>query len=199
MPSCKRIGSLLREQGGREIGGGPSQQQKDAATAQTNLDNQLSNVFGQQFQFQQAQQNKANPFYTSLLQSGNPYFANQTDAMSGNTAQAFAPAKAQLERSLGQNANSLPSGFATGARTDLASNQARAFDQTLNGVQQGNLATRQQGAAGLLGQASLANPSAYSGQALQGNSSIMNAPLASPGLGGLLGGLAGGLASAIPF
>lgn len=122
-----------------------------------------------------------------------------TDAMSGNVAQAFAPAKSQLERSLGQNANALPSGFATGARTDLASNQARAFDQSLQGAQQQNLATRQGGAAGLLGQAQIANPTAYSGQALQGNQSIMQAPLASPGLGGLLGGLAGGLASAIPF
>jgi hypothetical protein len=181
------------------MGGGPSQQQKDAATAQTNLDKQLSDTFGQQFQFQQAQQNKANPFYTSLMQQGNPYFANQTDALSGNTAQAFAPAKAQLERSLGQNANALPSGFATGARSDLAAQQARVFDQGLNQAQQGNLATKQQGAAGLLGQAQIANPTAYSGQALQGNSSVMNAPLASPGLGGLLGGLAGGLASAIPF
>lgn len=119
--------------------------------------------------------------------------------MSGNNAAAFAPAKAQLEKSLGQNPNSLPSGFATGARTDLASNQARSFDQQLQGVQGANLQAKQQGAAGLLGQAQIANPTAYSGQAIAGNQSVMNAPLASPGLGGLLGGLAGGLASALPF
>jgi hypothetical protein len=181
------------------MGGGPSKQQTDAAAAQANLSNQLSDVFGKQFAFQQEQQKAVNPFYRQLMQQGDPYFANQTDAMSGNTAQAFAPAKAQLERSLGQNANSLPSGFATGARTDLASNQARAFDQGLTGAQERNLATRQAGAAGMLGQAQIANPTAYSGQAQQGFGSIMNAPLASPGLGGLLGGLAGGLASAIPF
>lgn len=181
------------------MGGGPSQAQTNAANAQTNLVNTLTPIFSQQEQFKEAQQNAVNPFYRQLMTQGSPYFANQRDVMSGNTAQAFAPARAQLERSLGQNANSLPSGFATGARSDLAANQARAFDQQLQGAQGQNLATRQAGAAGLLGQAQIANPTAYSGQALQGNQSIMQAPLASPGLGGLLGGLAGGLASAIPF
>ena len=181
------------------MGGGPSQQQQQAATSQAALNKQLGDAFGRQEQFSEAQQNKVNPFYTNLMQNGNPYFSNQTDALSGNTAQAFAPAKAQLERSLGQSNNALPSGFATGARSDLAANQARAFDQGLGGAQQGNLATKEQGAAGLLGQAQIANPTAYSGQATAGNQGIMNAPLAKPGLGGLLGGLAGGLASAIPF
>lgn len=181
------------------MGGGPSQQQQDAATSQTALNKQLGDAFGRQEQFSETQQNKVNPFYTRMMNEGLPYMANLTDAMSGNTAQAFAPAKAQLEKSLGQNANALPSGFATGARTDLASNQARAFDQQLQGAQGANLQAKQQGAAGLLGQAQIANPTAYSGQATQGNSSVMNAPLAKPGLGGLLGGIAGGLASAIPF
>ncbi|MBV9179876.1 MAG: hypothetical protein JO356_01075 [Acidobacteria bacterium] len=181
------------------MGGGPSPQQKQAATAQANLDNQLSNVFGQQFQFQQAQQNKANPFYTSMMDKGLPYFNSLTDASSGTTAQAFQPAKAQLERQLGQQTNMLPSGFAEQARTDLASQQARAFDQQLQQNLGSNFAARQAGASGLLGQAQIANPAQYSGQAIQGNASVMNAPLASPGLGGLLGGLAGGMASALPF
>jgi hypothetical protein len=181
------------------MGGGPSQAQQNAAQAQADLSKQLGDVFGQQFQFQQAQQQKANPFYTGLMQQGLPYMSNLTDALSGNTAQAFAPARAQLERSLGQNVNALPSGFATGARSDLAANQARAFDQSLQGAQGANLQARQQGASGLLGQAQIANPTAYSGQAIGANQSIMQAPLASPGLGGLLGGLAGGLTSALPF
>lgn len=181
------------------MGGGPSQQEKDAATAQTNLDNTLGKAFSQEQQFKDAQQQKANPFYTGLMNNGLPYQANLTDAAGGNTARAFAPAQAQLEKSLGQNANSLPSGFATGARTDLAAQQGRAFDSQLQNVQGANLQAKQQGAAGLLGQAQIANPTAYSGQAIAGNQSVMNAPLASPGLGGLLGGLAGGLASALPF
>jgi|ERR1700757_2883881 len=181
------------------MGGGPTAAQNAAAQSQADMTKQLSDVFGKQQAFSQAQQEKINPFETQLLQQGNPYYANQVDALSGNVAQAFQPARAQLERTLGQNPNALPSGFATGARTDLASNQARAFDQSLQGAQQGNLATRQAGASGLLGQMQAANPLGYAGAALQGNQSIMQAPLASPGLGGLLGGLAGGLASSIPF
>lgn len=134
-----------------------------------------------------------------MLQNGLPYYANLTDAMSGNTARAFAPARAQLEQQLGQQQNALPSGFATGARTDLASNQGRAFDQQLQGAQAANFGAQQQGAAGLVGQQQVANPLGYSGQATQGNQAVMNAPLAKPGLGGLLGGIAGGMASALPF
>jgi hypothetical protein len=181
------------------VGGGPSKQQQAAADSQTALNNQLGQTYGKQEAFSEAQQNKVNPFYTNMMNNGLPYQANMLDATSGNTARAFAPAKAQLEQQLGQNANALPSGFATGARTDLASNQARAFDQQLQGAQDANFQAKQQGAAGLMGQQQLANPLGYSGQASQGNNAIMNAPLAKPGLGGLLGGIAGGLASAIPF
>lgn len=181
------------------MGGGPSAAQNNAANSQAQLNTELGKDFGQQFQFQQAQQNKANPFYTNLMNQGLPYFNQLTDAQSGLTAQAFAPAKAQLEQSLGQQANALPSGFATQARSDLAANQARAFDQNLQGALGQNFGARQAGAAGLLGQAQISNPQSYAGIATQGNQGIMNAPLASPGLSGLLGGLAGGLASAIPF
>ncbi len=181
------------------MGGGPSAAQNNAANAQANLTNQLGQTFGKQEAFSEAQQNKVNPFYTQTMQQGLPYYSQLTDALSGDTAQSFAPAKAQLEKSLGQNANALPSGFAQGARSDMAAQQARQFDQSLQAGQGAQFQAKQQGAAGLLGQAQIANPTAYSGQALQGNSSIMNAPLAKPGLGGLLGGLAGGLASAIPF
>lgn len=181
------------------MGGGPSQAQQNAAQSQANLNNQLGQDFGQEFQFQQAQQNKANPFYTQLMNQGLPYKSELMDAQSGLNAQAFQPAKAQLERSLGQNPNSLPSGFATQARTDLASNQARSFDQGMQGALGQNFGAQQAGAAGLLGQAQIANPQSYAGIATQGNQSIMNAPLASPGLAGLLGGIGGGLASAIPF
>lgn len=180
-------------------GRGPSQQQKDAATSQSNMDKQLSDTFGRQEAFTEAQQNKANPFYTNLLNNGLPYMNMMTDAASGNTARAFQPAKAQLEQSLGQSANALPSGFATQARSDLASNQAQAYDQQLQQAQGANLQAKEQGAAGIIGQGQAANPTAYSGQAISGNQSVMNAPLASPGLGGLLGGIAGGLASKIPF
>ena len=181
------------------MGGGPSSEQKAAAKSQADLNNQLGSAFTRQEQFSEAQQNKVNPFYTQRMNQGLPYYNNLTDAASGTTAQAFAPARAQLEQQLGQSANALPSGFAMGARTDLASQQARAFDQQLQNAMGANEMAKQQGASGLLGQAQIANPTAYSGQATQGNNALMNAPLASPGLGGLLGGLAGGLVSKIPF
>jgi hypothetical protein len=181
------------------MGGGPSQAQQNAAQAQANLSNTLGQAFQSNEAFKEKQQQAVNPFYTGLMNQGLPYMANLTDATSGNVARAFQPAQQQLEKTLGQNANALPSGFATGARSDLAANQARAFDQSLQGVQGANLQAKQQGASGLLGQAQIANPTAYSGQAVGANQSIMQAPLASPGLGGLLGGIGGGLMSALPF
>lgn len=181
------------------MGGGPSQAAQNAAQSQANLNNQLGSAFGRQEKFSETQQNKVNPFYTQMMQQGLPYFNALTDASAGTTAQAFQPAKAQLEQQLGQSANALPSGFATQARSDLASNQAHSFDQQLQSNLGANLQAKQQGASGLLGQAQIANPTGYAGAATQGNSAVMNAPLAKPGLGGLLGGLAGGLASAIPF
>lgn len=181
------------------MGGGPSPEQRRAQASQAALSDQLGQAFGRQQQFTEAQQNKVNPFFTDIMDRGLPYYSQLTDATSGNTAQAFAPARAQLERTLGQRANALPSGFADQARTDLASQQARAFDQQLQNAQGAQFQARQQGASGLLGQAQIANPTAYSGQALSGNQSVMQAPLARPGLAGLLGGAAGGLASAIQF
>ncbi|HXF14710.1 MAG TPA: hypothetical protein VN517_16255 [Terriglobales bacterium] len=182
------------------MGGGPSQAQNNAAQSQADLSNELGKAFQSQQAFTQAQQNKVNPFYTGIMNNGLPYYNNLVDAASGNTAQAFAPARQQLGMTLAQQGGSnLPSGFRTQALTDLNSQQARAFDQNLQSAQAQNFQAKGQGAAGLLGQAQLANPTAYSGQALSGNSSIMNAPLASPGLAGLLGGIGGGLASALPF
>jgi hypothetical protein len=55
------------------MGGGPSAAQTNAANAQTDLTKELTNVFGKQQAFQQAQQEKANPFYSSLMQNGLPY------------------------------------------------------------------------------------------------------------------------------
>jgi|SRR6185437_11407168 len=181
------------------MGGGPSAAQSNAANAQANLSNQLGQAFGQQQQFMQAQQNKVNPFYTQMMNQGLPYNAALQDSTSGTNAQAFAPARAQLEQQIDQMGNAAPSGFAQQARQNLSAQQARGFDQTQMQNLGANLQARQQGASGLLGQAQIANPTAYSGQAVGANQSIMGAPLASPGLGGLFGGLSGGLASALPF
>lgn len=175
-------------------GGGPSSEQKAAAASQANLTNQLAGVANRQQNFFEQQQNAVNPFYTQRMQSGLPYFNQLTDAASGTTARAFAPARQQLLQRLGTQ-QGLPSGFREGALTDLDTQQARAFDQNLQGALGAQEQAKQAGASGLLGQAQIANPQGYYGAAMGGNQSILQAPLQRPGLGGLLGGVAGGLAS----
>lgn len=180
------------------MGGGPSPEQKNAAQSQANLTNQLGKTAGRQEQFLETQQNTVNPFYKSRMENGLPYYNALTDAQSGTNAQAFAPARANLLRSLGPN-NGLPSGFRQQALTDLDSQQAHSFDQGLIGAMGANEQAKQAGASGLLGQAQIANPTGYFSGALQGNQSIMQAPLQRPGIGGILGGIAGGAASALAF
>jgi hypothetical protein len=177
------------------MGGGPTQLQKQQAQQQASLANQQAGAAQQQQQFAQNQQQMVNPFYQSRMQNGNPYYANQIDQVSGNVAQAFAPARAQLYQQLGSQ-QGLPSGFKTQALTDLNSQQARAFDQGLLGAQMGQEQAKQGGAAGIMGQGQLAQQGAlgYYGGASGANNSIMNAPLQGPSALGVLGGLAGGIA-----
>lgn len=180
------------------MGGGPSSEQKQAAASQANLTNQLSGIAGRSQDFLEKQQNKVNPFYQSRMDNGLPYMNALTDAQGGVTARAFAPMQADLMRRLGSQ-QGLPSGFREGAISDLNEAQGQAYSQNLINALGANEQAKQAGASGLLGQAQLANPQGYFGQAMQGNSSIMGAPLQRPGMAGVLGGLAGGLASAIPF
>lgn len=180
------------------MGGGPSSEQKAAAASQANLTNQQAAAAGQQQKFVEAQQAKVNPFYTQMMNQGLPYMNALTDAQSGVTAQAFAPARAQLMRQLGAQPG-LPNGFRQQALTDLNSQQAQAFDSSLQNALGQNFAARQAGASGLMGQSQIANPLGYYGGAMQGNQSIMNAPLRSPGWGAVLGGIAQGAMSALPI
>lgn len=173
------------------MGGGPSVEQRNAAASQAQLTNQLGQVANRQQDFFEKQQNTVNPFFSSRMTGGLPFMNQLTDATSGLNARAFAPARQQLLRQLGTQ-QGLPSGFRQQALTDLDTQQARSFDDQLLGGLGANEQAKQAGASGLLGQAQLANPTGYFGQALGGNSSIMNAPLQKPGLGGVLGGALGG-------
>lgn len=177
------------------MGGGPSKEQNAAAQSQANLTAQLGKTADRQEQFSETQQNKVNPFYTDRMTNGLPYANQLFDAAGGSSARAFAPARADLLRQIG-GSSGLPSGFKQQALTDLNSQQARQYDQDLVGALGANDQAKQQGASGLLGQAQIANPTAYYQGALGGNSSIMNANLRKPGIAGLLGGIAGGAASA---
>lgn len=174
-------------------GGGPSQEQKAAASSQANLTNQLGATAARQQAFSEAQQNKANPLYTDLMENGDPNFNAESDNTRGVLGQAYQPARAALERRL-SSFSSLPSGFAEQSRADLDRSQARDFDSQLTGLLDKKLAIRQAGASGILGQAQIANPQSYYQGALQGNQSILQAPLQKPGFAGILGQFAGGAA-----
>lgn len=180
------------------MGGGPSSEQKAAASSQANLANEQASAARDALAFTKAQQEKVNPFYTSRMENGLPYMNALTDAQGGVTARAFAPAQADLMRRLGSQ-QGLPSGFRDQAISDLNEQQGQAFSQNLMGALAANEQAKQAGASGLLGQAQLANPQSFFQGATGANSSIMGAPLQRPGIAGVLGGLAGGLASAIPF
>src|SRR6185312_16127223 len=132
------------------MGGGPSSEQKQAAASQANLTDQLANTASRQEQFFENQQNKVNPFYTSRMNNGLPYYSSLTDAAGGTTAQAFQPARAALARETGGFGPSLPNGFATQANSDLNEQQAQAFDQNLVGAMSANEQAKQAGAAGLI-------------------------------------------------
>jgi hypothetical protein len=172
------------------MGGGPSQQQKNAAQAQADLTNQLGQTAAKEEGFKEDQQNKVNPFYTDLLKNGPDYYNDATDFASGVNARAYAPAKADLVRRLGTTTG-LPSGYRDQALTDFNENRAQGYDGQLMSLMADREATRERGAAGLTGQAQIANPLGYYQGAEQGNSSIMNAPLQRPGFAGTLGSLIG--------
>jgi hypothetical protein len=180
-------------------GGGPSSQQNAAAASQAALSQQEIGLGNQMNARQNEQYNLIKPYDVSRLQNGLPFMNQMNDMTSGNVARSFAPARADLMRRTSMYGSALPSGFQQGALTDLASQQAHAYDQNIMGNAMTQEAARNNAAAQLTGQMQLANPLGYFNSAGNANQSIMQAPLAKPGLGGLLGGIAAGAASAIPF
>lgn len=170
-------------------GGGPSPEQRAAASSQAALTNQLAQTADRAEQFKEAQQQKVEPFYSQRMNFGDPNTAQLTDYGSGTNAQAYAPARANIIRSFGKS--SLPSGSQQGIMANFEDARARGFDGTLAGILGANEQAKQAGASGLLGQAQIANPEAYYNSALSGNSSIMNANLRKPGAAGIIGSLGG--------
>lgn len=179
-------------------GGGPSRAQNDAASAQAAASNQASANSREMMDFQKQQMGLITPFATNRMQNGLPFYNSLTDSTNGTTAQAFKPAYAALNQRMSTQ-GALPNGFGQQMTGDLDAQRARAFDSGLVGNMVMNDNAKTNAAGMLTGQESLANPLGWSGNAMQGNSSIMNAPLAKPGIGGMLGGIAGGAMSAIPF
>lgn len=174
--------------------GGPNDTQKRAQAqlaSNAQQEGQLANWGGGKFQSLYGQ---AQPFYSSEMKNGLPFYNNLTDFNAGTTAQAFAPAKADfLRRSAGMG--SLPSGFRATGMNDINEAQGKAFDSNLVNNMMANWQAKQQGAQGLTGLMQTVNPAAFYG----GSSTAANAaeqPL-QPGYHPWLAGLAGGVSGAL--
>jgi hypothetical protein len=185
------------EGGIEHLGGGPSAAQNRAADSQTAINAQLAKTAQQNEDYTEAQRNKTTPFYGDLMKNGPEYTNAALDYAGGTNARAYAPARAALIQRIGQS-NGLPSGYRDQALTDFDEQRAQGYDNALTSVYADRQAARERGAAGLMGEAQQANPLGYYGAATQGNTSILNANLRKPGIGGIIGGIAGGAASAIP-
>jgi len=182
------------------MGGGPSNAQNQAAARQGELASVEGKIAQDNAQLVKDQYNKIDPYATTRLNRGLPYFPAVTDYASGTSARAYAPARAAALRNLAPISAALPSGFRTSMLNDINEAQAQNFDQNLTGNLAANEAAKGEAARVLTGQQQVVNPAAYFSGAEGANSSIINAStLAKPGLGGLFGGIASGAASAIPF
>jgi hypothetical protein len=82
--------------------------------------------------------------------------------------------------------------------TDECDNEARAYDEGMVNNLLMNEQEKQASAGLMTGQQQIMNQATYYRLAGSSNQSIMQAPLQSPGLGGLLGGTAGGVISKLP-
>jgi hypothetical protein len=180
------------------MGGGPSAEQRQAAAAtasNTNAETQIAQEYNQR---QTDAYNKIKPYATSRLKNGLPFYNQLTDYAGGTAAKAYAPVRAATLRSLAYGGD-LPSGFKSAALRDIDMAQANQFDSGLQNAMFENEAAKNNAAALLTGQQELNNPiNAYSA-ANQGNQSIMQAPLQSPSLAGLIGGIGGSVINKIPF
>ena len=161
-------------------GGGPSQQQKDAAAAQANLANTQASTATQNNAEQQQMYNDIRPLGTDMMKNGLPFLNSLTDFTNGTTALAALPARAGLLRSIGGNSSAQPNGFKTGALGDFQNNLAQGFDSNMSNALMANQNAKLQGANILAGQQGVLNPLGWSGAASGSNNSIMQAPLATP-------------------
>ncbi len=181
------------------MGGGPSSTQKAAQQQQLSnaqQEGQLANQSGGKFN---ALYGQTQPFYTSEMTNGLPFYNNLTDFTSGTTAQAYAPAKAAFLRQ-SSTMGALPSGSKAAGMNDINEAQAKTFDSNLVNNMFAQQQAKQQGAAGLAGLMQTVNPAAFYGgssSAAQSASQPLQ-PAFNPWMG-VLGGAVQGAASAIPF
>jgi hypothetical protein len=130
--------------------GWPAPEQRAAAASQATLSTKLGDVADKNQQFVERQQGKSEPFYTSRMNEGLPYYNAATDQAGGITARAFQPARAALAKRLSSFGTSLPSGFADASYRDLDTAQAHQYDDNLMAILDANERAKQAGASGIL-------------------------------------------------
>lgn len=127
------------------------------------------------------------PFETSRVTGGLPYKNQLLDYNSGILAKSYAPVRADLNRRLAGQGDTLPSGFANQSRIDLDSNRANAFDNNVISTLNADELTKENAAAQL-------NPLGYYGSAGSSGQSVLSAPaVQSGGVGNFVGGAVSGL------
>jgi hypothetical protein len=177
---------------------GETEQERQARASQLATANTLNGIAQSNNAQQQEIFKTIKPFGTSRMSNGLPFFNALTDYAAGTNAQAAAPARARLLRSLGSQSG-LPSGFREGALSDFENQRAHGFDQALTGNLFANEQAKQQGAQILSGQAGQLNPLGFYQATQQGYNPQQYRGPATPGMGGAILGAAGGALSAIPF
>ena len=189
--------------------GGPSSQQTQAANQQLQLEQEMAGIYAPAAQAESGLVNNLNtafttgqsqtePFYSSLLENGLPYFGQQSDYSSSGIGQQEAQAQAQLKQRMAGSGSNLPNGYEDQLSNDLSTNYGEAFDQNMLSLLNQNQAAKMAGAQGLnpIGYASTA-AGANSGllnagsTATNANSSVMNANLTNSFWSNLLGGIIG--------
>jgi hypothetical protein len=166
--------------------GGPSSQQKQAASSQAQLSAEELATLNQTLP-------TATSFYANEVAQGLPYFAQESQYSTSNLAKQINQARAAQKAKLAGYGGALPSGFASASDRDMALGGAEAFDQNFLNLLNQQQAAKQAGAGGLTGIASTAG-----GTAAGANQSIMQAPLQNNFWSNLVSGLVQG-AGNIPF
>lgn len=181
------------------MGGGPSSTQQAAQQQTLQNAQQEGALANQSAQTFNALGSSVSPFYANEMTNGLPFYGNLTDASSGTTAQAYAPAKASYLRSE-STMGALPSGSKAAGLNDINEAQAQTFSNQLINNQMLQQQAKQQGAAGTAGLMQAYNPAAFYGGSSGAGSSASQPlqPQYNPWMG-VLGGAVQGASSAIPF
>jgi hypothetical protein len=145
--------------------GGPSQAQQQQQQAQLTATNQNAALSKQLGDIFTSGEQATQPFYTSLLNQGLPYFNAQSQYSTSALAPQINQAQAAQKSKEAGYGGALPSGFADAASRDISTQGAEMFDQNQLSLLQQQEQAKMAGAAGL-------NPLAAGQTASQTNAGI---------------------------